>query len=109
VITLDPDLRRQYEVAFVALLVRLGADAARLREDVAQTVDESLLALGESSDDGASLSAFDVLRIRAGKFAAARLPASLYRERAQLALLRREIERLVAALLGPDARRHTRF
>jgi hypothetical protein len=109
VITLDPDLRRAYEAAFAALLLRFGADSSHLSEDVARTLDESLLALSESSEDGASLSPFDVLRIRAGKFAAARLPASLYRDRAQLALLRREIGRLVAQLLGPEARGSTRF
>jgi hypothetical protein len=109
VTALDPELRRQFELAFVALLSGLGAEPAGLREDVARTVDESLLALRATSEDGASLAPFDVLRIRAGKFAAARLPAGLYRDRARLAQLRREIERLVTALLGPEARRKARL
>jgi hypothetical protein len=98
----DDERRRQYETAFVALLLRFGAREPGLREDVAQTVTESLLALADCTNDGTSLSGLDVLRIRAGKFAAARLPAALYRDRAQLAALRREILRLAEAWLGPD-------
>ncbi len=106
---LDAERRRAFEAAFVALLVRLGAERTGLPELVASTLDESLVALNESADDGRSLSAFDVLRIRAGKFAATRLPAALYREQHQLALLRRQIAELVAELLGPGARAGSRF
>ena len=106
---LDAERRRAFEAAFVALLVRMGAQESALTEAVANTLDESLVALNESDHDGRSLSAFDVLRIRAGKFAAARLPAALYREPRQLAQLRREIAELVAALLGHGAREGSRF
>ena len=106
---LDVERRRAFEAAFVVLLVRLGAESARLPEQVARTFDASLTALSESADDGRSLSAFDVLRIRTGKFAATRLPASLYRNPGELAQLRREIGALVAQLLGPAARAGSRF
>jgi hypothetical protein len=109
VIALDPERRRTFEAAFVALLEQMGAEGSRLPEQVARTLDESLIALNESTDDGRSLSAFDVLRIRAGKFAATRLPARLYREPERLARLRNEIARLVATLLGPGARAGSRF
>ena len=108
-IALDAERRRAFEAAFVALLVRMGADPAGLHEDVARTLDESLVALNESSDDGRSLSAFDVLRIRAGKFAAARLPAAIYREPRELSRLRRELADRIAELLGPGARTGSRF
>lgn len=108
-IALDENRRRTFEAAFVALLVRRGADERQLSEQVARTLEESLIALNESADDGRSLSAFDVLRIRAGKFAAARLPASLYREHQELARLRVEIAGLVQVLLGPNARGASRF
>lgn len=105
----DPERRRAFEAAFTALLMRMGAEDSGLHEQVAKTLDESVTALSESDDDGRSLGAFDVLRIRAGKFAAARLPAALYREPRELARLRREIAELVAELLGPDARAGSRF
>jgi hypothetical protein len=101
---LNEQRRQEYEAALVALLVRFGAREAGLREAVVRTLTESVVALTESARDGASLSALDVLRIRAGKFAAARLPASLYHDRGRLFALRREIQRLVEALLGSDAR-----
>jgi hypothetical protein len=109
VVVLDPALRRAFEDAFVTLLVRFGAREDGLRAHVSATLDDSLSALAEGAEGGASLSRLDVLRIRAGKFAAARLPASVYRDAAQLAALRREIQHISAALLGPEAGRGSRF
>lgn len=106
---LDAALRLAFEDAFVALLVRCGADDAGLRAQVSATLDESLLALEDGAEGGASLSRLDVLRIRAGKFAAARVPASVYRDPAQLSALRREIRHISEALLGSEAARGSRF
>lgn len=106
---LDPALRLAFEEAFVALLVRFGAAEHGLRAQVTATLDESLRALEEATDGGASLSRLDLLRIRAGKFAAARVPPSVYRDRAQLSALRGEIRRISTALLGPEAARGSRF
>jgi len=106
---LEPALRRAFEDAFVALLLRFGAREADLRAQVSATVDESVRALEAGTEGSASLSRLDVLRIRAGKFAAARLPAAVYRDPAQLAALRREIQSMCAALLGPEAEHGSRF
>lgn len=106
---LDPALRLAFEEAFVALLVRFGAGEDGLRAQVSATLEESLSAVEAGADGVASLSRLDVLRIRAGKFAAARLPASVYRDRTQLSALRTEIRRISAALLGPEAARGSRF
>lgn len=106
---LDPERRRVFEDAFVALLVRFGARADGLRAQVSATLDDSSRALQEGTGGGASLSQLDVLRIRAGKFAAARLPAAVYRDAAQLSALRRDIEHMCAALLEPEAAAGSRF
>jgi hypothetical protein len=106
---LDAEQRHNFETGFVLVLMRFGADELGLREAVTRAVDESIAAWSATADDGGSLSALDVLRIRAGKFAATRLPAALYRDAAQLAALRREILRLSEALLGPDGQRGRRF
>jgi hypothetical protein len=105
----DASLRLAFEEAFVALLVRFGAQEDGLRAQVSAALDESLCALDHGADGGASLSRLDVLRIRAGKFAAARLPAHVYRDAAQLAALRREIRGISSALLGPEAVRGSHF
>jgi hypothetical protein len=105
----DAQRRQEFELGFALLLVRFGADEADLRDDVARTVDESLRASSASTDDGSSLSALDVLRIRAGKFAAARLPAALYRDAARLFELRREIKRLCDDLLEAQQKQGSRF
>lgn len=102
---LDPEQRRVFEAEFVALLLRFGARADDLSAGVRTALDESVAALSASAEDGTSLPALAVLRIRAGKFAAARLPAALYRDRAQLAALRGEIQRLSAALLAAGLER----
>lgn len=104
------DARITFERGFSALLVRFGArDEVALAEEVTQAVDTMLAALGESAQDGQSLSPLDVVRIRAGKFAAARVPAAVFRDPKQLSALRAEIMQLALAWLGPEARRGSRF
>lgn len=98
---LDGQLRSDFEAAFISLLLRFGAREDDLKSAVTHAVDEAVAALVHSANDGASLSALTVLRIRAGKFAATRVPATVYRDRAQLLLLRSEIQRLSVALLTP--------
>ena len=75
----------------------------------AACVAQIVTALGETSADGASLSKLDVVRIRAGKFAATRLPAALYREPASLAALRAEIARIARDFVGAAGAQGSRF
>ena len=101
---LDQDRRRDFEAAFTALLLRFGAREEGLCGQVREAVDQLLTALPHSSDDGTSPSALEVVRIRANKFAAVRLPPALHRDPGQLAILRREIQRIATRLLGAEAR-----
>jgi hypothetical protein len=75
----------------------------------AACVAQIVTALGETSADGASLSRLDVVRIRAGKFAATRLPAALYRDPAALAELRADIARISSEFVGSGGARGSRF
>lgn len=105
---LNQELRHDFESAFADVLLRFGAREEGLRVQISDAVDQLLTALPHSANDGTSLSALEVVRIRANKFAAARLPASLYRDPSQLAKLRREIQQLATRLLG-EARANERF
>lgn len=99
--------RADFERALRDLLVRFGAaPSPDLDVAVAGAVAQmrEALALGAAEPAGShgeSLSARDVVRVRANKFAAARLPPAVFRDRAQLALLRREIKVISEAWL-PD-------
>jgi hypothetical protein len=102
---LDPLRRDELERDFVALLLRHGARAEGLAEAVHHALNSAEQAFAATASDGSSLSVLDVLRIRAGKFAAARLPPTVFRDPAQLAELRRAIHALsVRALASEDAR-----
>jgi len=101
--------RADFERAFRDLLVRFGADPsaeldAQVARAVAQMVDAlapgHVEAVDEGEGRGASLSPRDVVRVRANKFAATCVPASVYRERVRLARLRREIQLLAEAWLA---------
>jgi hypothetical protein len=105
----DPARRAELEGALGALLVRYGAAEAGLPDAVRGAISASEEALEASASDGRSLSPLDVLRIRAGKFAAARVPAAVFRDPARLAALRREIHTLCVAALPADAARGSRF
>lgn len=93
-----------------ALLIAHGAQQTRdLSERVARCVEQILEALQATASDGTSLSALDVFRIRAGKFAATRLPPALYREPQKLAALRADIQRLGLDFLGETSEAGSRF
>jgi hypothetical protein len=105
----DPACRAELERALAALLVRYGASEAGLADAVRLAIDASEDALAASASDGRSLSPLDVLRIRAGKFAATRVPAAVFRDAARIAALRREIHTLCTAALPDEAARGSRF
>lgn len=105
----DPARRAALDRAFVALLLRYGAQPEGLPEAVRTALDATEQAFTATDHDGRSLSPLDVLRIRAGKFAAARLPPAVFREPERLAALRREIHALSTAALPPEATRGSRF
>lgn len=50
-----------------------------------------------------------MVRIRAGKFAATRLPAALYQDPQQLGALRAEIARIAREFVGEAGARGSRF
>jgi hypothetical protein len=96
-----------FEQALGELIVRHGG--ARNPSLEAQCVAQIVAALAETSADGASLSKLDVVRIRAGKFAATRLPAALYRDAPRLAALRAEIGRIARSFVGDEGAEGSRF
>jgi hypothetical protein len=75
----------------------------------AACVAQIVTALGETAADGSSLSRLDVVRIRAGKFAATRLPAALYRDPARLAALRADIAQIAREFVGSEGAEGSRF
>ena len=80
-------------------------DLEREAACVAQIVE----ALSETASDGESLSPLDVVRIRLGKFAATRLPASLYKDPSALTAMRGEINRMARAFVGEAGQKGSRF
>jgi hypothetical protein len=114
----DPkvDRCREFTHGLGKLIERFGGtrDAAAEARCVAQIVE----ALSETAQDGQgetrlgcgeSLSPLDVVRIRAGKFAATRLPPALYRDPSALTALRGEIHRLARAFVGEAGSQGSRF
>jgi hypothetical protein len=105
----DPkvDRCREFTHGLGKLIERFGGtrDAAAEARCVAQIVE----ALSETAQDGESLSPLDVVRIRAGKFAATRLPPALYRDPSALTALRGEIHRLARAFVGEAGSQGSRF
>jgi hypothetical protein len=102
-----PDRSRELTHALGKLIERFGGTRNTALEAACVAQIES--ALAETSDDGASLSQLDVVRIRAGKFAATRLPAALYRDPAALAALSSEILGLAKAFVGDQGSQGSRF
>lgn len=96
-----------FEQALGELIERHGG--ARNQNLEAACVAQIVTALRETAADGASLSALDVVRIRAGKFAATRLPAALYRDPAKLAALRADIARISSEFVGSAGAQGSRF
>jgi hypothetical protein len=101
---------REFRHELGDLIARFGGTRSTDLEDkltrcVAQIVD----ALASSSSDGRSLSPLDVVRIRAGKFAATQLPPGVFRDPAQLAALRRAIHDLALPFVGEAGSRGSRF
>ncbi|MFM2415572.1 MAG: hypothetical protein RL385_295 [Pseudomonadota bacterium] len=99
--TLVPAAQPDFELGLRALLVSFGASEVGLDARIRVSVEASLAALAHSAEDGRSLHPHEVLRIRTGKFAAAQLPAEVYRDRARLSALRAGIGQLIEAWLGP--------
>jgi hypothetical protein len=96
-----------FEQALGELIVRFGGSRHEGRE--ASCVAQIVTALAETAADGSSLSKLDVVRIRAGKFAATRLPAALYRDPQKLAALRAEIGRIARDFVGDEGAEGSRF
>jgi hypothetical protein len=95
--------RQRFERGLYGLIARYGAPRDGVLEGaVAACVEQMREALIQST--GGSLSGLDVVRIRAGKFAAAHLPAVVFRYPKQLAALRAEILPLASAWLDPPPR-----
>ncbi|MDB4975794.1 MAG: hypothetical protein JWN48_4135 [Myxococcaceae bacterium] len=92
--------RRCFEHDLCRLLLDFGASDEGLAPAVARATSELLVALGQSASDGQSLTPLDVVRIRANKFAALRLPPAVFRDPRALAALRAELLRLARMLLG---------
>lgn len=96
--------------ALSELLVRYGAPGGEdLDETVTQAIAQLETALTQTSDDGESLSALDVTRIRLGKLAAFLLPPALFRDPPKLAALRAELHTLALSHLGERGAAINRF
>jgi hypothetical protein len=104
------ETRADFEDALRSLLREHGAvDDDTLVAHVRGAVDGMLEAMDATSRDGTSLSALDVVRIRAGKLAAVQLPPALWRDARQLASLRAALHALAARWLGSEATAGSRF
>jgi hypothetical protein len=104
----DPDKDGQFAQALRSLLVRYGATDDQTLERATQTAVSALLEALEETEDGHSLSALDVVRIRVNKFAATRVPAAVFRDPAQLAQFRADTRALALGWLGADSRKSSR-
>lgn len=92
--------RARFERDLVRVLAKFGAVAdEQLAARATRAVDQLLDALSASATDGGSLTPLDVVRVRANKFAAAQLPAAVFRDLHKLAALRAEILQLARGLL----------
>lgn len=90
--------------------MRYGAsDDENLDSKVARCVAQIEEALKETSTDSKSLSPLDVVRIRAGKFAASLTAPSVFRDPRQLAALRAEIHGMALAFVGDEGAEGSRF
>ncbi len=102
--------QRELERALYDLVLRYGAGVGpELRSKVERCVQQIQDALTETARDSKSLSPLDVVRIRAGKFAASLTPPSVFRDPAQLSRLRAEIHEMAHAFVGPSGAQGSRF
>jgi hypothetical protein len=85
-----------------ALLARYGDPSTVASANVTTAVEQLRTAIPSSAEDGNSLSALEITRIRLGKFAAARLPPELFRDPLQLAALRADILQLARVWLRQE-------
>lgn len=106
----DVALARELEHNLRALVIRYGAvETPDLQGKTARCVAQIVAALSETSTDERSLSPLDVVRIRAGKFAATLTPAALYRDAKRLAALRADIHAMARAFVGAEGAEGSRF
>ncbi len=106
----DGRSQRTFEHTLRAVLVRHGAaDTPDLERKIARCVAQIVAALAETSSDSTSLSPLDVVRIRAGKFAATLTPPAAFRDPARLLALRAELHTVALAFVGESGAEGTRF
>ncbi len=106
----DGSLARELEHHLRELVVRCGADdTPDLQGKTERCVAQIIEALAQTSSDERSLSPLDVVRIRAGKFAATLTPPSLYRDAKRLAAMRAEIHEIARAFVGAEGAEGSRF
>lgn len=100
------NIRERQEAQLVdglrALIARYGDAATAASAPVNRAVEQLREALASGAEDGNSLSALDIARIRLGKFAASRLPPEVWRDPTRLAALRAEILELARRWLGNE-------
>jgi hypothetical protein len=109
-VNIDAVRRRRFERELATLLSGHGAeDHAELTAAITRAFEQMVEALAASSEDGASLTALDVVRVRTNKFAATRVPPAVFRDVPRLAALRAEILKLARDFLGEEATRFSRF
>lgn len=107
---MDPADDEAFARSLCALLEEFGAAPGEaLTQRVLQAVANLQHALRESARDGASLSALDVVRIRANKLFASSVPAAVYRDAKKRASAQLQIRRLARAWLGADSDRGSFF
>lgn len=106
----DATLARELEHNLLALVIRYGAvETPDLQGKTARCVAQIVDALAETSSDERSLSPLDVVRIRAGKFAATLTPPALYRDAKRLAAMRSDIHEMACAFVGSEGAAGSRF
>ena len=104
-----PDPQRTSELTHELGRLIERFEGKRDLEREADCVAQIEAALAETASDGQSLSPLDVVRIRLGKFAATRLPASVYKNPSTLTALRGEIHRMAKAYVGDAGSEGSRF
>ena len=104
------EAKRALEQALRALLLRYGAvDGPDLDSKVMGCVTQIEEALAATANDSKSLSPLDVVRIRAGKFAASLTPPAVFRDPRRLMALRAEIHEMALSFVGEAGAEGSRF